>query len=310
MHCKRNVHDIKGEWHNLKCQVGKDIVQTKGNVQLNADIFDSFTEEYHVPGLPLENVKGEMKEVQYKKHMACIKANEILCRAQYRDPLIYNPILEGLCEEVEHMRVPRSFPFDWNTSIYIDPPKAKGAKSNPTMTEQERQDLETILHRNAVDTLYRIENELPLEMEELAELQKVIVHADEDHIAKYPFWVAEVTRIELNEESPNFGKIQVCWYEPKVAKQSKRWHVTNDEYLNSKFVATISGKTSTSDKRSAPKLMKESTDWIDKDSIILIFHHLNSGGKLPKPVVEALKVDKRLASFFPTNKTKIGTDET
>ena len=82
------------------------------------------------------------------------------------------------------------------------------------MSPEERTEYDSILHRKEVDKLYHITNgELP-EMDELEELSMLIVRADPKDSNHYPFWVAEVGKIDKDRNSPNFNMVQVCWYTP------------------------------------------------------------------------------------------------
>ena len=60
------------------------------------------------------------------------------------------------------------------------------------MSPEERNDYNQIMRRKAVDKLYRITNDEPLELDELEELCMLIVRADPDDSNKFPLWVAEV----------------------------------------------------------------------------------------------------------------------
>ena len=51
-------------------------------------------------------------------------------------------------------------------------------------------------------------------MHELEELSMLIVRADSEDSNHYPFWLAKVGKIENDRNSPNFNKVQVCWFTP------------------------------------------------------------------------------------------------
>ena len=111
------------------------------------------------------------------------------------------------------MRVGRSIPFNWDTSIYRKPIRVV-APTPLAMSAQERAEYDSILHRKAVDKLHRITNGEPLEMDELEELCMLIVRADPEDSNQYPFWVAEVGKIDNDRNSTTYNMVQVCWFTP------------------------------------------------------------------------------------------------
>ena len=99
--------------------------------------------------------------------------------------------MQSLVNEVEAMRQGHKIPFNWDTTLYTNPQR----RVEPTimqMSEQERTEYDSILHRQAVDKLFRITNGERLEMDELEELSMLIARADPNDSNHYPFWVAEV----------------------------------------------------------------------------------------------------------------------
>ena len=92
------------------------------------------------------------------------------------------------------------------------------------------------MKRNAVDKLYKLENGLPLSMDEIEELTMLLIQADPDDSNHYPFWICEVCKVELDPTSPRFNQLQVCWYEPKRARaKSSSATFTTAQYLNAGF---------------------------------------------------------------------------
>jgi len=118
-------------------------------------------------------------------------------------------------------------------------------------------------------------------MDALEALSMLIVRADPEDSNQYPFWVAEVGKIEKDRYSQYFNKVQVCWYTP-IKRESK--DVTNVQYLLLKFSAECSTRTGRRDKQSSHKAINRVADWIDLDTIIVVFSHLLTGGKIPKRV--------------------------
>ena len=66
------------------------------------------------------------------------------------------------------------------------------------------------MKRNAVDKLYKLENGLPLSMDEIEELTMLLVQADPDNSNHYPFWISEICKVELDPTSPRFNQFQEC----------------------------------------------------------------------------------------------------
>ena len=100
------------------------------------------------------------------------------------------------------------------------------------------------MKRNAVDKLYKLENGLPLSMDEIEELTMLLVQADPDDLNNFPFWICEVYKVELDSTSPRFNQFQVCWYEPKRARgKSCTATFTTAQYLNAGFAPQVSSST-------------------------------------------------------------------
>jgi len=156
------------------------------------------------------------------------------------------------------------------------------------MTPTERAEYNSILHRKAVDRLYRIANGEPLEIDELEELSMLIVRADPSDSNHYPFWVAEVGKIETDRNNANYRRVQVCWFTP--IKRGKE-ELTTVQYLNSKFSAECSTRTDRRDKQAGHRAIKRVADWIDLESIVVVFSHLNAGGRIPAKVKNKMMED-------------------
>ena len=113
-------------------------------------------------------------------------------------------------------------------------------------------------------------------MDALEALSMLIVRADPEDSNQYPFWVAEVGKIEKDRYSQYFNKVQVCWYTP-IKRGSK--DVTNVQYLLLKFSAECSTHTDRRDKQSSHKAIKQVANWIDLDTIVVVFSCLLTGKK-------------------------------
>ena len=94
----------------------------------------------------------------------------------YSDLEVSGPIVQSLVDEVNAMRVGRSIPFNWDTSMYRNPIRVV-APTPLAMSAQERAEYDSIFHRKAVDKLHRITNGEPLEMDEIEELCMLITSA-------------------------------------------------------------------------------------------------------------------------------------
>ena len=280
---KRSVHHTNGKWHDYKCRDDMSQPVTVNNKPLTADVFDTFVKPYVIPALPLT----DGKEVEYRELMHGIQGSAHRIHMAYADMETSAPIVQSLVDEVNAMRVGRSIPFGWDTSIYTHP-VCVVAPTIVAMSPEERTEYDSILHRKAVDKLYRITNGEPLEMDELEELSMLIVRADPEHSNHYPFWVAEVGKIDKDRNSPNFNMVQVCWYAP--IRRGKN-EFTNVQYLNAKFSAECSTRMDTRDKQSGHKAVKRVADWIDLDTIVVVFSHLLTGGKIPKRVQQKMLED-------------------
>ena len=281
---KRSVHEVNGPWTDYKSRADHCQEITNDNIQLNSDIFEHFNKPYVIPPLPV--IDG--KEVEYKEHMTCVNACAQRIHMAYADLEVSAPIVQSLVDEVEGMRRGKEVPFEWDTTIYSNPQR-RIAPTLQEMSPEERADYNSILHRKAVDKLYRITNGEPLEMDELEELSMLIVRADPEDSNHYPFWVAEVGKIDKDRNSVNYNRLQVCWFTPIKRGNND---LTSVQYLNAKFSAECSTKTDRRDKQSAHKSVKRVVDWIDLDSIVVVFSHLNSGGKLPAKVKQKMLEDE------------------
>ena len=280
---KRSVHELNGPWTDYRSRAERCQEITNDNIPLMSDIFKTFDKPYVIPPLPLT----DGKEVEYKEYMACINGNAHRIHMAYADLEVSAPIVQSLVNEVEAMRQGREIPFNWDTTLYTNPQR----RVEPTimqMSEQERTEYDSILHRQAVDKLFRITNGEPLEMDELEELSMLIVRADPNDSNHYPFWVAEVGKLDKDTDSPMYNRVQVCWFTPIKRGNNQ---LTTVQYLNGKFSPECSTKADKRDKQSAHKAIKRVVDWIDLDSIVVVFSHLNSGGKIPAKVKQRMLDD-------------------
>ena len=107
------------------------------------------------------------------------------------------------------------------------------------------------------------------------------VQADPADPKKYPFWICEVSKIDLDPTSPRYNQLQVCCKKNTAS-------FTSEQHLNAGFTAQVSNLTNKRDMHSKPTLNKRICDWIEKECILVVFSHLLSGGKITKKVHETL----------------------
>ena len=80
----------------------------------------------------------------------------------------------------------------------------------------------------------------------------------------------------------------MCWYTPIKRGKSD---LINVQYLNAKFSAECSTRMDTQDEQSGHKAVKRVADWIDLDTIVVVFSHLFTGGKIQKRVQQKMLED-------------------
>ena len=280
---KRSVHEVNGPWTDYKSRADHCQEVTVDNIPLTSQIFDNFKKPYVIPPLPV----ADGKEEEYRDYMTCVNACAPRIHMAFDDLEVSATVVKSLVDEVEMMRRGKECPFQWDTSLYSNPQR-RIAPTVMEMTPTERAEYNSILHRKAVDRLYRIANGEPLEIDELEELSMLIVRADPNDSNHYPFWVAEVGKIETDRNNANYRRVQVCWFTP--IKRGKE-ELTTVQYLNSKFSAECSTRTDRRDKQAGHRAIKRVADWIDLESIVVVFSHLNAGGRIPAKVKNKMMED-------------------
>ena len=217
---------------------------------MGVDFLEQMTVPYVIPGLPTVEINGTVKEVEY---MQGIEKFVSKIKALYDNEQRSSRIIQTMQQEVENMRVTRSFQPSWMLELL---------------------EFQRIMMRNAVDKLYKLENGLPLSMDEIEELTMLLVQADPDDSNQYPFWICEVCKVEVDPTSPQFNQFQVCWYEPKRARgKSCKATLTSSQFLNAGFSPQVSSSVDKRDKHSKARFKKRIADWIDKDCILVVFSH-------------------------------------
>ena len=153
-------------------------------------------------------INGTVKEVEYTQYMQGTEKLIPTSKALYDNEQRANRIIVTMQQEVENMRVTRSFKPSWILDLYTNLVRVSTVNETE-ISPEELTEFQRIMKRNAVDKLYKLENGLPLSMDEIEELTMLLVQADPD---------AEVCKVELDSTSPRFNQFQVCWYEPKRAR--------------------------------------------------------------------------------------------
>ena len=239
-HCKRNAHDIDGPWHDFNCVRDKSIPLTVDNKQLGVEFLEQMTVTYVIPGLPTVEINGTVKELEYTQYMQGIDKLVPKMKALYDNEERSSRIINTMQQEVEKMRVTRSFEPSWMLEVYSNPLRVSTVNETE-ISPEELTEFQRIMKRNAVDKLYKLENGLPLSMDEIEELTMLLVQADPDDSKQYPFWICEVCKVELDPTSPRFNQFQVCWYEPKRARgKFCKATFTTSQYLNAGFSPQVS----------------------------------------------------------------------
>ena len=120
-HCKRNAHDIDGPWHDFNCVRDKSIPLTVDNKQLGVEFLEQMTVPYVIPGLPTVEINGTVKELEYTQYMQGIDKLVPKIKALYDNEERSSRIINTMQQEVEKMRVTRSFKPSWMLKVYTNP---------------------------------------------------------------------------------------------------------------------------------------------------------------------------------------------
>ena len=193
------------------------------------------TVPYVNPGLPTMQINGTVKEMEYSQYMQGIEKRVPKIKALYDNEERAARIIQTMQQEAEKMSVARSFKPSWMLELYTNLLRVSTVNETQ-ISPEELTEFQRIMKRNAVHKLYKLENGLPLSMDELEELTMLLVQADPDDPNQYPFWICEVCKVDLNPTSPQFNQFQVCWYEPERARgKSGKATLTSSQYLNAGF---------------------------------------------------------------------------
>ena len=154
-HCKRNAHDTEGPWHDFNCVREKSIPLTVDNKQLGVDFLEQMTVPYVIPGLPTVEINGTVKEVEYTQFMQGIEKLVPKIQTLYDNQERATRIINTMKEEVEKMRLTRSFQPAWMLELYTNPLRVSTVNETE-ISPEELSEFQRIMKRNAVDKLYKL----------------------------------------------------------------------------------------------------------------------------------------------------------
>ena len=79
------------------------------------------TVPYVIPGLPTVEINGTVKQVDYTQYMPGIKKLVLKIKQLYDNEERANRIIQPMQQQVENMRVTRSFKPSWMLELYTNP---------------------------------------------------------------------------------------------------------------------------------------------------------------------------------------------
>ena len=109
-------------------------------------------------------INGTVNEVEYTQCMQGIEKLVPKIKALYDNKERAARIINTMQEEVEKMRVTRSYKPSWMLELYTNPLRVSSVNETE-ISPEELYEFQRIIKRNAVDKLYKLENELPLSMD-------------------------------------------------------------------------------------------------------------------------------------------------
>ena len=145
-------------------------------------------------------------KLSIKECKACIERT-MQCQEKAQDIILQ---LQG---EIELMESGAEYSYDSDTKLYTNPTRFEILVQEQPSPE-EIHDLEELLKSKAADRLYRLENWLALNLDELSVGNMVIVdlvHGEIDEHG-FPFSVARVEHIYNKPSEEKFGQMRVCYH--------------------------------------------------------------------------------------------------
>ena len=91
------------------------------NSWVGVDFLEQMNVPYVIPGLPTVEINGTVKEVEYTQYMQGIEKLVPQIKALYDNEQRANRIIQTMQQEVENMRVMRSFKPSWMLELYTNP---------------------------------------------------------------------------------------------------------------------------------------------------------------------------------------------
>ena len=102
---------------------------------------------------------------------------------------------------------------------------------------EEQQDFEDLMKEKASDRLYRLENGLALNLEEVTVGNMVIIDHGEIDEHGFPFSVARVDHIYNDRNSERYGQMRVCYHTVRFSRGQKKAKIMDPvKLLSSTFV--------------------------------------------------------------------------
>ena len=99
----------------------KSIPLTVDNKQLGVEFLEQMTVPYVIPGLPTVEINGTVKELEYTQYMQGIEKLVPKIKALYDNEQRSSRIIQTMQQEVENMRVTRSFQPSWMLELDTNP---------------------------------------------------------------------------------------------------------------------------------------------------------------------------------------------
>ena len=278
---KRSMHE-KGDFYNFMCRRNTHQPIMNNNVPLGPQFF---TDTQLWPSYIIPPMKDTDELRKYKLSIKECRARierTVQCRERAQEIILE---LEG---EIELMETGAEYAYDWNTLLYVTPTTYDiGVEVEPSA--EEVRDLQEMLKTKAADRLYRLENGLALDLDELSVGNMVIVDHGEIDEHGFPFSVARVDHIFNKPSEEKFGQIRVCYHTVHYKRGQKKQKICNpSKLLNCAFVPDQVAAPS-HNKHARKQSFVPYLDYIERENIILVFERLVNKGKLPEAIQNELK---------------------
>ena len=290
---KRKMNE-KGAFHNFQCKENVHQVITLHDKPLGPEFYTdrSLWPAYVIP--PISDDKELQKyELSLRECRARIERT-VMCREKAA------AIVTELQEEINMMREGRVYAYDWDTSLYTNPPDHTAPVMGALPSPEEQQDFEELMKEKASDRLYRLENGLALNLEEVTVGNMVIIDHGEIDEHGFPFSVARVDHIYNDRNSERYGQMRVCYHTVRFSRGQKKAKIVDPVKLLSSTFVPDQIAAPNANKRSRKATYVPYLDFIEKDNIILVFERLMNKGRLPPAIQQELRTinHPRLQAVF------------